>query len=199
MMASLTERNFENALKGLFERDEDWCNAAIGDDQEIDVLEIQNDRDGIELMIRFQPVASDLRNVISAMKMSSNLERVADQCVNIARRAKKLLATGIMGEIDKIEPMARFCHAMFRDAVRCYADRDIEIARNMKARDRELDAMNKEFANAMTELMTQRPEALKELLELIFIARFLERIGDLATNMAEDTVYAISAEDIRHT
>ena len=92
MMASLTERNLENTRKGLFDRDEDWCNTVIADDEEVDTLEVQIDREGINVMLRFQPVASDMRDVISTMKLSVNLERIADQAVNIARRARKLIA-----------------------------------------------------------------------------------------------------------
>src|SRR6266705_4565965 len=90
MMTSLTERSLDNAIKGLLQRDDDLCAIAIADDEEIDQLEKQVDKDGIDLLLRFQPVASDLRRVVSAMKLSSNLERMADQAVNIARKARKL-------------------------------------------------------------------------------------------------------------
>ena len=86
MMASLTERNLERAFRGLFERDGELCNQVIADDEEIDVLEKQVDKDGIDLLLRFQPVAIDLRMIIAAMKLSANLERVADQATGIARR-----------------------------------------------------------------------------------------------------------------
>src|SRR6516164_4724778 len=90
MMSSLTERLLDNAIQGLLKRDSDLCNLTIADDEEVDVLEKQIDKEGIEIMIRFQPVACDMRQVISTMKLSANLERVADQSVVIARRAKKL-------------------------------------------------------------------------------------------------------------
>ncbi len=198
MMASLTVRNLENARKGLFERDEDWCNTVIADDEEIDTLEIQVDRDGIETMLRFHPVASDLRNVIAAMKMSVNLERVADQAVGIARRARKLNSHALLPETAEVEPLFRHAEAMVLDAIKAYADQDTALARTLKPRDRELDAMNRDFANKLTELMPKRPEHIQGYLELIFIARFLERIGDQSTNIAEDTVFAVAAEDIRH-
>ena len=198
MMASLTVRNLENARKGLFERDEDWCNTVIADDEEIDTLEIQVDRDGIETMLRFHPVASDLRQVIAAMKMSGNLERIADQSVGIARRARKLNATALLPETAEIEPLFRHAESMLLEAVKAYADQNTELARSLKSRDRELDAMNRNFANKLTELMPKRPEHIQGYLELIFIARFLERIGDQATNIAEDTIFAVAAEDIRH-
>ena len=198
MMGSLTVRNFENARKGLFDRDEDWCNTVIADDEEIDTLEIQIDRDGIETMLRFHPVASDLRQVIASMKMSVNLERVADQSVGIARRARKLNAHALLPETAELEPLFRHTESMLLDAIKSYADQNTELARTLKPRDRELDAMNRDFANKLTELMPKRPEHIQGYLELVFIARFLERIGDQSTSIAEDTVFAVAAEDIRH-
>src|SRR6202049_1190054 len=90
MMAGLAERTLDRAVKGLFQRDDNLCATAIADDEEIDQLEKQIDKDGVDILLRFQPVASDLRRVVSAMKLSSNLERMADQATNIARRARKL-------------------------------------------------------------------------------------------------------------
>ena len=197
MMASLTVRNMENARKGLFERDEDWCNTVIADDEEIDTLEIQVDRDGIETMLRFHPVASDMRQVMAAMKMSVNLERVADQTVGIARRARKLNAHVLLPETAETEPLFRHAESMVFDAIKAYADQNTELARTLKPRDRELDAMNRDFANKLTELMPKRPEHIQGYLELIFIARFRERIGDQATSLAEDPVFAVAAEDFR--
>src|SRR6267143_1645992 len=90
MMAGLTERSLERAMKGLLDRDDDLCANAIADDEEIDQLEMQIDKDGVAILLRFQPVASDLRRVVAAMKLSSNLERMADQGTTIARRGRKL-------------------------------------------------------------------------------------------------------------
>jgi phosphate transport system protein len=199
MMASLTERNMENARRGFIERDEDWCNTAIADDEEIDTLEIQMDKDGIDVMLRFHPVASDMRNVLAAMKLSVSLERTSDQAVNIARRTKKLIGLKPLSEAELIDPMFDMSYSLYRDAIRAYADNDIILARSLKARDRKLDEVNRDVANTLTDAMTANPEQIKAYMELIFIARFLERIGDQATNIAEDTVFAVSAEDIRHT
>lgn len=199
MMAGLAERNLANAGKGLFERDDDPCNIAIADDEEIDTLEIQIDREGVSLLTRFQPVASDLRRVITAMKSSTNIERIADQAVNIARRARKLSAHPKLEVVNSLEPMFAHASSMFADAIKAYADGDAEIARGLKARDKELDAMNRDYAKVCTDRMALEPTAVKGYLNLIFIARFLERIGDHATNLGEDVVYAVEAEEIRHT
>ncbi len=199
MMAGLAERNLANATKGLFERDDDLSNIVIADDEEIDVLEIQVDREGLEILLRFQPVASDLRQVVTSMKSSVNIERIADQCVNIARRARKLSAQPELPLIRSLEPMFAAAAGMFADAVRAYADANAELARGLKARDRDLDELNRVFAEACTERMAVEPHNIQGYLNLIFIARFIERIGDHATNLGEDIVYAVMAEEIRHT
>lgn len=199
MMASLATRSFENARKGLFERDEDWCNTVIADDEEIDTLEIQVDSEGMDIMLRFHPFASDLRTVIAAMKTSVNLERAADQTVGIARRARKLLALPQLPESSRIEPLFNMAGDMFRDAIKGYADGDIELARSLRIRDKELDELNRNFAESLTELMPSHPDSIRGMMELVFVARCLERIGDLAKNIGEDTIYAVEVRDIRHT
>ena len=197
-MSSLASRSLENAKIGLFERDEDRCNTVIADDAEIDDLEIRVDNEGIEIMLRFHPFASDLRNVLAAMKTSVNLERSADQCVGIARRVRKLLVHGQMPEVERIEPIFQAAMALFNDSVRAYADNDIELASTIKDRDKHLDALNREFADTLTDLMSQNAGHIRAYIELIFIARCLERIGDQAKNIAEDTIYAVTVKDVRH-
>src|SRR5450432_4571327 len=105
MMSSLTERSLDRAITGLMQRDDELCAIAIADDEEIDQLEKQVDKDGIDLLLRFQPVASDLRRVVSAMKLCSNLERMGDQAVNIARKARKLNRHPALAEVSFVEPM----------------------------------------------------------------------------------------------
>lgn len=199
MMASLATRSMDNARKGLFERDEDWCNTVIADDEEIDALEIQVDNAGMDIMLRYHPFASDLRNVIAAMKTSVNLERGADQAVGIARRARKLITQPALPEIARIEPLFDMAATMLKDAVKAYADGDIELARTLKLRDKGLDEQNRAFADTLANLMQKNPDSIRGYLELIFIARCLERIGDQAKSIAEDTIYAVEVKDIRHT
>src|SRR5881275_3132353 len=142
MMASQTERSLNRALKGLMDRDDKLAALAIADDEEIDQLEKQIDKDGIELLLRFQPVASDLRRVVSAMKLSSNLERMADQGTNIARRARKLNQHPALPEAELITPMYTHAMAMFKDAIDAYVREDVKLARAVVPRDQALDEMN---------------------------------------------------------
>jgi len=198
MMAGLAERSLERAMRGLTERDDDICANAIADDEEIDQLEMQIDKDGVDILLRFQPVASDLRRVVSAMKLSSNLERIADQATNIARRARKLNQHPPLPELELILPMNAQAMSMFKDSVDAYVREDVELGRTIVPRDAKLDELNRVASRRLIERMAQDPEQLRGYLNLMFIGRHLERVGDHATNIAEDAVYAAAAEDIRH-
>lgn len=198
MMSSLTQRNLKNSLRGLFERDDDWCNDCIVEDEEIDMLEMQIDREGFEVMSRFQPVASDLREVISSIKIGANIERVADQAVNIARRARKVNETSELPELHQLDTPAQIALTMFNDSIRAFAERDAQLAVELKGRDKELDRLNKELTDMLVIRMQDDSANLPTYLNLIFVSRCLERIGDHACNISEDVVFAVRAEDIRH-
>ena len=198
MMAGLTERAFDRAIRGLIDRDDDLCVHAIADDEEIDQLEKQIDKDGIDLLLRYQPVASDLRRVVSAMKLSPNIERVGDQATTVARRARKLNQQPALAEVEWIEPLYALAMSMFKDAIDAYTREDVEQAMSIIPRDEELDEMNATLQKQLIERMEQNADQLRGYLNLVFIARCLERVGDHASNIAEDAVYAAAAEDIRH-
>ena len=198
MMSSLTQLNLQNAVKGLMERDDDWCNNSIADDEEIDILEMQVDREGIEVMSRYQPVATDLRVVISSIKIGANIERVADQAVNIARRARKINEHPEVPELHLLDPLVKRAFSMFNDAVRAFAERNAVLAVELKSRDKELDRLNKELTDRLVNRMQDDSANLPTYLNLIFISRCLERVGDHSANIAEDIVFAVRAEDIRH-
>ncbi len=198
MMAGLAERTLDRAVKGLLQRDDNLCTTAIADDEEIDQLEKQIDKDGIDVLLRFQPVASDLRRVVAAMKLSPNIERIADQATNIARRARKLNRHPPLPEVEIIVPIQAHTMAMFKDSIDAFSREDVDLGRAVVARDKDLDHMNKMANRRLTDRMAQDPKQLRGYLNLIFISRCLERVGDHATNIAEDAVYAAAAEDIRH-
>jgi len=121
MMAGLAERTLDRAIKGLLQRDDNLCTTAIADDEEIDQLEKQIDKDGVDVLLRFQPVASDLRRVVAAMKLSPNIERIADQATNIARRARKLNKHPALPEVEIIGPIQAHAMAMFKDSIDAFA------------------------------------------------------------------------------
>src|SRR5438046_5857192 len=198
MMSGLTERSLERAMKGLVNRDDNICANAIADDEEIDQLEKQIDKDGVDILLRFQPVASDLRRVVSAMKLSSNLERMADQATTIARRARKLNQHPPLPEVELMKPMYEHAMSMFKDSVDAFVREEVDLGRAVVPRDEKLDDLNRLASHKLVERMAQDPEPLRGYLNLIFNGRCLERVGDHATNIAEDAVYAAAAEDIRH-
>jgi phosphate transport system protein len=119
--------------------------------------------------------------------------------VGIARRARKLISQPALPEIARIKPLFDMATTMFKDAVKAYADSDIELARTLKLRDKGLDEQNRALAETLADLMQKNPDSIRGYLELIFIARCLERIGDQAKSIAEDTIYAVEVKDIRHT
>src|SRR5216110_2879200 len=160
MMAGLTERSLERAMKGLIDRNDDLCANAIADDEEIDQLEKQIDKDGVDILLRFQPVASDLRRVVSAMKLSSNLERMADQATTIARRARKLNQHPPLPELELILPMNAQAMSMFKYSVDAYVREDVELGRAIVPRDAKLDELNRSVSHKLIERMAQDPEQL---------------------------------------
>src|SRR5213596_3475927 len=198
MMSGLTERSLERAMKGLVNRDDNICANAIADDEEIDQLEKQIDKDGVDILLRYQPVASDLRRVISAMKLSPNIERVGDQATSIAKRARKLNRHPPLPEVQLIVPIQAHAMSMFKDSINAFVREDVELAHAVVGRDKQLDDMNRSANRQLTERMMQDRDQLRGYLNLILISRCLERVGDHATNIAEDAVYAAAAEDIRH-
>ena len=198
LIANLAKRNLKNSLQGLFERDDDYCNNTIADDEEIDLLEMQIDREGLCVMSRFQPVASDLREVISSIKIGANIERIGDQTVNIARRARKINEYPEVEELQELKGVFRLALQMFHDAIVAYEERNEELAVEVKKQDKELDCLNRELNERMILRMQDDSERIPIYLNIIFISRCLERIGDHSANIAEDVVFAISAEDIRH-
>jgi phosphate transport system protein len=197
-MAGLAERSLDRAIKGLFQRDDNLCTSAIADDEEVDQLEMKIDKAGLEILLRYQPVASDLRQVISVMKLSPNIERVADEATNIAECAHKLNRHPPLGEVNLIVPIQAHAISMLKDSIDAFVREDVALARAVVSRDKQLDDMNASANRQLTERMTQDRDQLRGYLNLILISRCLERVGDHATNIAEDAVYAAAAEDIRH-
>jgi phosphate transport system protein len=197
-MAGLAERSLDRAIKGLSQRDDNLCTSAIADDEEVDQLEMKIDKAGLEILLRYQPVASDLRQVISVMKLSPNIERVADEATNIAECAHKLNRHPPLGEVNLIVPIQAHAISMLKDSIDAFVREDVELARAVVSRDKQLDDMNASANRQLTERMMQDRDQLRGYLNLILISRCLERVGDHATNIAEDAVYAAAAEDIRH-
>ncbi len=197
-MGALGIQNFINATHGLLQRDITLCNLAIAEDEEIDDLEVSIDRLGFETILRYQPMAGDLREVISAIKISTNLERIGDQATTIARRARKLNSHESLVETSCVEGLVYFALDMLQMALRAYSDRDRELASEQLKRDKDLDRMCKDFESKVSDKIPGNSDAVRGYLNLILISRAIERIGDHSKNLLEDVIYITDARDIRH-
>ena len=145
------------------------CDRVIAEDEEIDFLEKQVDQDAVTLLIRFDPVATDLSEVISAMKVSTDLERVGDESVTIARRAKRLSSKPSVSELALLEPAYELAVSIFPDSVRAFADGDFELARTLKTKDKELDALTKEFIDKLFVQAETDSKFVRSCYDLIFV------------------------------
>jgi phosphate transport system protein len=197
-MASLARHNLERAIHALLERDIDLARAVIADDSDVDELERKIDQTGMSILVRFQPVASDLRLVITSMKMAHNLERISDHAVSIAKRAKKIGEAPPLDEASLAEPLYSIADKLLRDAVTAYTDANAELGESLKPRDKELDRLHKQMIATLSGRLEHSDGRAEHLLHLIFVARSIERIGDLAVNMGEDAVFLGDARAIRH-
>ncbi len=198
-MASLARQNLERAMHSLLERDIDLARSVIADDSDVDDLERKIDQLGMDILVRFHPVASDLRLVITSMKMAHNLERISDHAVNIAKRSKKICkSASILEEASLTEPLYSLGDKLLRDALMAYTDANSELGESLKARDRELDRLHKQMVASLSGRLEDSGGRAENLLHLIFVARSIERIGDLAVNIGEDAVFLGEARDIRH-
>jgi phosphate transport system protein len=198
LMASLAERGLDNAMRCLLRAERDCCNMAIADDEELDILDKTIAAKGTEVLMRFQPVASDLRQVVASIRLSGNIERVGDQAVKIARRTRRLTANPPLVEIELLEEPWTNAKALFADSMRAFAEGEMELARSIRQRDRALDELNREVAQRLTSAMATSPEHIADYINLLFVGRHLERVGDHAKNIAEEAVYLHEADDIRH-
>lgn len=198
-MASTAELNLKNAVNGLLERNAELCSSAIAADEEIDQLEKQIDHEGMRILALYNPVAADLRAVVAIMKMATNIERVSDEAGNIARRSRLVLKNAEVAEVNLIEPVYKLAAEILHDSIRAFSEHDLEAARKIDERDDALDQAHNELIKTFRRRMEEDTERLKDYLDFMFMVRSLERVGDHATNIAEDTIYIESAEDVRHT
>jgi phosphate transport system protein len=198
MMASLADRNLSLAMRALVERDEKLADSVEAEDSQLDELEVSIDELVINHMATHAPVATDCRFMLVASKISSNLERIADQAVSIARRSKELNKEPLLKPLIDIPRMAQIAESMLRDSVTALIDRKPELAQEIIKRDKEVDGINKQLARELTSFMLEDPATITRALNLTIVARCLERIADHCKNIAEEVYYLYQAVDIRH-
>lgn len=197
-MAGLAEENLALAVRGLLDRDNRLCDRVIAEDSIVDDLEKRIDQLGHDLILRFAPVSEDLRRVIASMKVSAALERISDHAVTLARRAREINQSEPVGETALIQPIYELAAAQLKQAVDCFSNGDPALAARVAQGDDPLDIAHYQFIERLTENLGSGGPRAKNYLSLIFIARALERVGDQAVNIAEDTIYLLTAQDVRH-
>ena len=197
-MAGYAETAVNRSIQSLTERDPQLAQQVRTDDTLIDQLEIEVDELAIHLLSK-APLASDLRFVMVAMKISQNLERIGDEASKIAKSARKLTTQEQPLKLNpELPQMAVKALDMLKIALSAFVERDSAKARSVIPRDKEVDALNKKLNNELTEQMMEHREEIPSSLKLMIATRSLERIADHAKNIAEEIVYLCDAEDIRH-
>jgi phosphate transport system protein len=197
-MGGLAEQRVRRAVQGLAEREHDLIESVLIGDEPINALQLEIDDRCLKLLALHQPMATDLRAVMAAVKINTDLERVGDLAVNIAEAAKRYAMHPPVKKLIDIPKMADIAQAMLRDALDSYVKRDMALARQVLHQDDSLDALKTQIFRELLSFMLKDPSTIEAALDLILVSRHLERIGDHATNIAEDVIFMVSARDVRH-
>ena len=200
-MSGKAESMVALSMDALFNRDDGLAEAVLEGDKEIDSLEIEVENLAISLLALQQPMARDLRFIVGAIKISSDLERVGDHAVNIAEATQRLIAAGpttISGPTPAISQMAKRSRAMLADAMKSFVRADGALGRTVCAMDDEVDELHESVFRVLLTHMMENPANITASMQLLLVSRNLERIGDLATNIAEDAVFLAEGKQIKH-
>ena len=198
-MGGLAEKAFSLAVRSLFEKDASLARLVIEDEHAVNQMQIEIDEAVVRVLALHQLMAADLRFALAVSRINAELERIADQAVNIAE------ATLRMSQYPKAEPanvdlprMADLAAGMVRDSLNAFADSNEDLARRVLARDDELDSLRDQTFKALLSYMMSHSSKVFPAFDLVLVAKDLERTGDLATNIAEDVIYAVQGRDVRH-
>ena len=197
-MASLAETMIYKAVKSLAERDKSLFEVVNQDEKKVNYLQIEIDELCLKLLALKQPMATDLRFITSAMKINSELERIGDLAVNIIQRAEVLIKQPQLKPLIDIPRMAELTQKMVKDSLDAFIKRDVNLARSILTRDDQVDGLKDQIFRELLTFMLSDQSTIPRALELILVSRHLERIGDHATNIAEDVIYLVQGKDIRH-
>jgi len=197
-MGGRVEAIIQKSIEAVKRRDVALANEVFADDQAIDGMEIDIDNRCIGLLALRQPMAVDLRFITSALKITNDLERVGDHAVNIAGSAIRLAEEPQLKPLVDIPRMADMAAGMLREALDAFVRRDAATARRLVRRDDDVDNLNRQLFRELISFMIEDPHTITRALELILVARNLERVADLATNVAEEVVFIAEARIIKH-
>jgi phosphate transport system protein len=197
-LAAVVEENVFRAVRSIEERDVKLAKKVIQVDYEIDRMEVEVEEDCLKILALNQPVAIDLRFIIAMLKLDNDLERIGDLAVNIAERASYLALNPPAAVEFEYHEMMKKTEAMLRKSLDSLINMNIELAREVCAADDEVDEMERQIVLQVQEAIRKHPDQVDRLLHHMFVARHLERIADHATNIAEDVIYMVGGEIVRH-
>jgi len=197
-MGGLAEERVRESVESLVSRDPALVERVLAGDAAINQLQIEIDDRCFKLLALHQPMAVDLRVIVAALKIINDLERVGDLAVNIAEAVRRSLEHPPVKELIDIPKMTDLAQEMLRDALDAFVRRDMSLAQTVLTRDDTLDALKTKVFRDLLTHMVRDHTTIEPSLDLILISRHLERIGDHATNIAEDVIFMVSAKDVRH-
>jgi phosphate transport system protein len=197
-MGGLAEERVRAAVSGLVARDTTLIDKVMRGDEPVNELHIEIDNRCFTLLALYQPMATDLRSIVAAVKINTDLERVGDLAVNIAEAARRYTTHPPVKKLVDIPQMGDIAQAMLRDALDSFVRRDARLAHQVLNEDDRLDGLKTQVFRELLTYMLDDPGTVEPALDLILVSRHLERIGDHATNIAEDVIFMVSARDVRH-
>ena len=197
-MGGLAEERVRTCIEALESRDLALVAQVMTGDEPINQLHIEIDNRCFRLLALYQPMATDLRAIVSAVKINTDLERVGDLAVNISEAAQRYTTHPPVKKLIDIPTMGAIAQAMLRDALDAYVRRDTALAHAVLHADDQLDTLKTQVFRDLLTYMLKDATTVEPALDLILISRHLERIGDHATNVAEDVIFIVSARDVRH-
>jgi phosphate transport system protein len=197
-LGAMVEESLRMSIHALDERNEKKAHAVLDDDLEIDRMEIELEEDCLKVLALHQPVAIDLRFIVAILKINNDLERIGDLAVNIAERAMYLSSHEKVDIDFDYREMVRKVELMVKNSLDSLVNMDAKLARVVTAADDDVDEMDREMFNKGLLAMKENPDQMDCILHYMLVARHLERIADHATNIAEDVIYMVEGEIVRH-
>jgi phosphate transport system protein len=197
-MCASAENMIVEATRALVDRDPAMIPPVLQRERQVDRMQVEIDEACLTLIALHQPAASDLRFILGAAKTNAELERLADQAVNITRKASRLMREPPLPESSDLSAMAAHAREMLRDSLHAYVNRDVLKAREVIAGDDVLDEMKRTLTGRMLEAMQRDPALIRRAVDVLLVTRNLERIGDHATNIAENAIFVAEGRDVRH-
>jgi phosphate transport system protein len=198
-MGGLVEDQIRRVLRALLERDSELAQEVIERDREVNSYDVEVDEKCVELLALHQPAASDLRFITTAMKIVTDLERIGDQAVNIGQRVLELNREPQLKPYIDLPRMAERAQRMVKESLDAFVARDTELARRVCGEDDAVDALKEQIFRELLTFMMEDPKTIPRAIRLILISRFLERVADHATNIAEMVIYMVESKMVRHT